>query len=104
VSSSESAAFGSLAAAERLLVQAESEPSLARQAAVAALRGLLLEWNEAPRGDTVVELLLQAAETDATLENFRPEAEVLDRFNPEPDACDRAKIFVDAARARLANI
>ena len=103
-SSSESAAFGSLAAAERLLVQAESDPAFARQAAVAALRALLLEWHQEARGETVLDLLLQAAETDSTLEHFRPEAEVLDRFNPEPDALDRAKIFVDAARARLANI
>ena len=104
MSSSESAAFESLAAAERLLVEAESDPSVARQAAVAALRGLLLEWSQQPRGESVTDLLLQAAETDATLEHFRPEAEVLDRFNPEADALDRAKIFVDAARARLANI
>jgi hypothetical protein len=86
------------------LVQAESDPSVARQAAVAALRALLLEWHQEARGETVLDLLLQAAETDSTLEHFRPEAEVLDRFNPEPDATDRAKIFVDAARARLANI
>jgi hypothetical protein len=104
VSSSESAAFDSLAAAERLLVEAESDPSVARQAAVAALRALLLEWNQEARAETVTDLLLEAAETDRTLENFRPEAEVLDRFNPEADAVDRAKIFVDAARARLANI
>jgi hypothetical protein len=103
-SSSESAAFDSLAAAERLLVQAESDPSAARQAAVAALQALLLEWSQNPRADTVVDLLLQAAETDSSLEQFRAEAEVLDRFNPEADAADRAKIFVDAARARLANI
>ena len=101
---SESAAFGELAAAERLLVQAKSEASLARQAAVAALRSLLLEWSQPARGQTVLELLLQAAETDSSLGAFRPEAEVLDRFNPEPDAVERAKIFVDAARARLANI
>jgi hypothetical protein len=101
---SESAAFGELAAAERLLVQAESDPSVARQAAVAALRALLLEWNQPTRGETVLDLLLQAAETDASLAAFRPEAEVLDRFNPEPDARERAKIFVDAARGRLANI
>jgi hypothetical protein len=104
VSSSESAAFGSLASAERLLVQAESDPSVARQAAVAALRALLLEWNQPADAETVLDLLLQAAETDSTLEAFRAEAEVLDRFNPEADAVDRAKIFVDAARARLANI
>jgi hypothetical protein len=103
-SSSESAAFGSLAAAERLLVEAESDPAVARQAAVAALRALLLEWNQPASGETVTDLLLEAAETDASLANFRPEAEVLDRFNPESDALERAKIFVDAARARLANI
>jgi hypothetical protein len=103
-SSSESASFESLATAERLLVQAETDPGAAREAALQALRSLLLEWSEPPRGDTVVDLLLQAAQTDPTLEHFRPEAEVLDRFNPQPDAVERAKIFVDAARARLANI
>jgi hypothetical protein len=61
---SESAAFGELAAAERRLVQAESNSSLARQAAL----------------------------TDSSLEAFRPEAEVLDRFNPEPDAARLANI------------
>ena len=71
---------------------------------MAALRSLLLEWHQEARGESVLDLLLQAAETDPTLANFRSEAEVLDRFNPEPDALDRAKIFVDAARARLANI
>lgn len=49
-------------------------------------------------------LLEQTAETDPTLADFRSEAEVLDRFNPEVDATERAKVFVDAARARLANI
>jgi hypothetical protein len=71
---------------------------------VAALRALLLEWGQSPGGDSVVGLLEQTAETDPTLADFRSEAEVLDRFNPEVDAVDRAKIFVDAARARLANI
>jgi hypothetical protein len=29
---------------------------------------------------------------------------VLDRFNPGADAAERAKLFVDAARARLVNM
>jgi hypothetical protein len=101
---SESAGFEALASAERLLVQAETDAAAAREAALDALRALLLEWSERPRGDKVLDLLLQAAETDPSLEQFRSEAEVLDRFNPEADAAERAKIFVDAARARLANI
>jgi hypothetical protein len=52
----------------------------------------------------VAGLLEQAAETDSTLAHYHPEAEVLDRFNPQPDAAERAKVFVDAARARMANI
>ena len=71
---------------------------------VAALRGLLQEWGVAPHADTVTGLLEQAAETDDSLLHFRSEAAVLDRFPDEPDAAERAKIFVDAARARLANI
>jgi len=49
-------------------------------------------------------LLEQAAETDDSLLHFRPEAAVLDRFPDERDAAQRAKIFVDAVRARLVNI
>jgi hypothetical protein len=97
-------AFQALAEAERLLVQAEADPPAARDAALAALRALLLEWAQRPTGDTVTALLDQATRTDHTLGEFHAEAEVLDRFNPEPDAADRAKIFVDAARARMANI
>ncbi|MDQ3811533.1 MAG: hypothetical protein M3336_14715 [Chloroflexota bacterium] len=97
-------AFESLAEAERLLALAEQDPSMAAEAAAAALRGLLEEWGEVPRGDTVVALLEQAAEADHTLLDFRAEAAVLDRFESIPDAAARAAIFVDAARARLANI
>ena len=97
-------AFQALAQAERLLVQAEQDPAAARDAAIAALRALLLEWAESPSGNTVTALLDQAVRTDHTLAEFHAEAEVLDRFNPQPDAADRAKIFVDAARARMANI
>jgi hypothetical protein len=90
--------------AERLLAEAEQDWTKARGSAVAGLRALLLEWGVTPRDDTVVGLLEQAAETDDSLLAFRPEASVLDRFEETPDAADRAKIFVDAARARLANI
>jgi hypothetical protein len=93
-------AFESLTAAERLL----GDPAQARTAAMDALRALLQEWSVPPKADSVVGLLEQAAETDDTLLEFRPEAAVLDRFPDEPDAAERAKIFVDAARARLANI
>ena len=93
-----------LADAERLLLASEQDPAVARAAALAALRALLLEWGQTPRTDTIVGLLEQVAETDETVEQFRAEAAVLDRFNPGPDASERAKIFVDAARARLANI
>src|SRR5205085_9894015 len=96
--------FERLAEAERLLTAAEQDPAQALPAAKAALRALLLEWSVAPRGDTVVQLLEQVAETDDSVLEFRPEAAVLDRFDPQPDAAERAKIFVDAARARLANI
>lgn len=96
--------FESLVESERLLAAAEDEPGDGRAAAVAALRGLLQEWGVAPRTDSVTGLLEQAAETDDSLLEFRPEATVLDRFPDEPDAAERAKIFVDAVRARLANI
>ncbi len=96
--------FAELAEAERLLAGAEQDPHQAAAAAKAALRSLLEAWSVEPRDDTVVELLEQAAETDDTLREFRPEAAVLDRFEEQPDAAARAKIFVDAARARLANI
>jgi hypothetical protein len=96
--------FEALAEAERLLLESEQNPAAARDAALAALRSLLLEWGQTPRADTVVGLLEQVAETDDSVNQFHAEASVLDRFNPGPDAGERAKIFVDAARARLANI
>jgi len=96
--------FDTLGDAERLLAESEQTPSSARPAAVAALRALLYEWGVTPRADSVVALLEQAAETDDSLLHFRAEAAVLDRFGDEPDAADRARIFVDATRARLANI
>jgi hypothetical protein len=95
-----SEAFEALADAERLL----GDPSRARDAAISALRALLEAWSVPPQGETVVRLLEQAAQTDDSLLEFRTEASVLDRFPDEPDAAERAKIFVDAARARLANI
>ena len=97
-------AYDALAAAERLLAEAGQDSRQATAAAVEALRALLLEWAMSPRGNTVVALLEQAAETDDSLLAFRSEATVLDRFEETPDAAERAKIFVDAARARLANI
>jgi hypothetical protein len=99
-----SQSFESLSEAEHLLVAAETDPSKASEAARAALRALLQAWSVEPRGDSVTALLDLAAQTDPTLEDFRAEANVLDRFDPQPDAHERAKIFVDAARARLANI
>ena len=93
-------AFDALAEAERLL----GDPARATDAAKAALRALLDAWSVPPQGETVVALLEQAAQTDDSLLGFRAEASVLDRFPDEPDAAERAKIFVDAARARLANI
>ena len=89
-------AFDTLSDAERLLAEAAQAPAQAAPAASAALRALLPE--------AVVELLEQSAETDDSLLHFRAEAAVLDRFPDEPDAADRARIFVDAVRARLANI
>ena len=97
-------AFNAMADAERLLIDAEQDPAQARPAAIAALRSLLLEWGQTPRGETVTALLDQTGETDASLLHFRAEAAVLDRFDVAVDAHERAKIFVDAARARLANI
>lgn len=96
--------FEILADAERLLQQAAEIPSHARPAAIAALKALLLEWGITPRAESVVGLLEQVAETDDSVLHFRTEGSVLDRFPEEPDAADRARIFVDAVRARLANI
>jgi hypothetical protein len=96
--------FDTLGDAERLLSEAGQTPDRARPAAVAALRALLLEWGVTPRGESVVALLEQAAETDDSLLHFRTEAAVLDGSPDEPDGADRARIFVDATRARLANI
>ena len=90
--------------AERLLAEAVQDWTKARPAALDAMRALLIEWGVTPRAETVVGLLEQAAETDESLLAFRPEATVLDRFEETPDSAQRAKIFVDAARARLANI
>ena len=89
-----------LADAERLLVRARSDPDAAQPAALAALQSLLLHWGERPRGDSVSVLLDQAAETDRTLSDFQEHAVALDV--PGQDAHDHAKVFVDAARARLA--
>ena len=88
----------------RLVESAEEEPTLGREAAIAALRGLLEEWGETPRAETTVGLLEQAAETDPSLMDLQPEATVLDRFPDEPDSAERARTFVDAVRARLTNI
>ena len=97
-------AFEDLERSEQLLHAADATPLSARDAAVSALRGLLEEWGESPRADSVVGLLEQAATTDATLLELRPEAAVLDRFPEEPDAAERASAFIDAVRARLVNI
>jgi len=96
--------YESLVESERLLAAAGDVPGNGHEAAVAALRGLLQEWGVPPRAESVTGLLEQAAETDDSLLQFRPEAAVLDRLPNEPDAAERAKVFVDAVRARLANI
>ena len=96
--------YHALAEAERLLMQAEQDPAAARPAAVEALRALLFQWAQTPRGERVSELLAQAAETDPTLADFRLAAADLDAHSAEADAYERAKMFVDAARGRLANI
>jgi HEPN domain-containing protein len=93
--------FHEIAEAERLIEQAEQDPNAARLAAIAALRGLLLYWGEEPRGQTVRELLDQAARTDGTLADFQVPASDLDARSDEIDAVERAKIFLDAARGRL---
>src|SRR5215211_7895115 len=93
-----------LAQAEQLLIRAEQDPSAARPAAAAALRALLLQWGQTPRGEQIRELLDQAAESDDSLADLRLPAEDLDAHSAEADAYERAKMFVDAARGRLANI
>jgi hypothetical protein len=95
-----------LAEAEELLAAADrdQDAAAARAAAISALKSLLLAWGQSASSNSVVTLLEQAAKTDHTLLDFHAEAEVFDRFNPGTDAADRAKIFVDAARARLVNI
>lgn len=95
------AGFHEIAEAERLLQRAEQDPSVAREAAINALRGLLLYWGEAPKGSSVTELLAQVAKTDGTLADFMVPASDLDAKPGELDAYERAKKFVDAARARL---
>ena len=97
-------AYRDLERSEQLAEAAEGAPSNGRDAAIAALRALLEEWNVPPRGDSVVSLLEQAAETDSSMLELRSEASVLDRFPDEPDSAERAKSFVDAVRARLVNI
>ena len=97
-------AYRDLEHSEQLAEAAETTPRSGREAAIAALRALLEEWNVAPRTDSVVSLLEQAAETDSSLLDLRAEASVLDRFPEEPDSAERAKTFVDAVRARLVNI
>ena len=93
-----------LAEAERLLIQAEQNPSAARPAAIAALRALMLSWGQTPRSERLTELLAQASETDESLADFSRAADALDAYSSKSDAYERAKMFVDAARGRLANI
>lgn len=93
-----------LAEAEDLLIEAERDPLAARPAAVAALRALLLQWAQSPRGERLTELLAQAATTDDTLSNFQEQAAALEQEPPPADAYGQAKVLVDAARGRLANI
>jgi hypothetical protein len=97
-------AYDDLAQSEHLLDSAKEAPAIGRDAALSALRALLEEWGEQPRANSVVGLLEQAAETDTSLLDLHSEATVLDRFADEPDSAERARAFVDAVRARLANI
>src|SRR5690349_15568153 len=97
-------AYQELTRSERLVHEAEASSTRGREAAIAALRALLDEWNEVPRADSVVGLLEQAAETEARLLELRVDATVLDRFPEEPDSAERARSFVDAVHARLVNI
>lgn len=101
---SQSDAYRDLVHSEEMLESAEAVPARGREAARDALRGLLEEWGEQPRAESVVGLLEQAAATDSSLLELRPEATVLDRFPEEPDSAQRAEAFVDAVRARLTNI
>ena len=87
--------------ADQLLERAETDPSQARLAAVEALRALLLFWTEEPRGETVSELLAQAADADQTLAELRVTAEDLDASSSELDAYERAATLIDAVRGRL---
>jgi hypothetical protein len=98
------AGYHALVAAEALLARAEQDPAAPRAAAQAALRALLEAWEEVPEGDTVEELLAQAARTDETLAQFKLDASRLDEARGEPSDAERAKRLVDAARGRLANI
>jgi HEPN domain-containing protein len=97
-------AYEDLERSEHLVDDANTAATQGRQAAIMALRALLEEWGEQPRADSVVDLLEQAAITDKSLLELRPEATVLDRFPDEPDSIERARAFVDAVRGRMVNI
>jgi hypothetical protein len=95
-----------LGEATQLLECAKQDPAFAQPAAATALRALLLFLEQEPRGDRVVSLLEQTAEVDEALAKFRSDALTLDggTFETPGDAYERAKLFVDAARARVVNI
>jgi hypothetical protein len=93
-----------LAEAETRLLAAEHDPAQARSAAQAALEALLRLWAQTPRGNSLSALLGQAAESDPTLAEFAPQAATLESSPAGPGSYELAKIFVDAARGRLANI
>jgi hypothetical protein len=93
-----------LAEAEARLLAAERDPAMARPAAREALEALLRFWAQAPRGESLSALLGQVAETDPTLAEFAAQAATLESATPGPESYELAKIFVDAARGRLANI
>jgi hypothetical protein len=97
-------AYEDLQRSAELAHAAEQAPATCREAAIAALRALLAEWNVTACANSMVDLLEQAAETDSSLLEFRPEATVLDRFPEEPDSAERAQAFVEAVRARPVNI
>jgi hypothetical protein len=97
-------AYEDLERSEQLVNAANAPEESGRAAAILALRALLEEWGEEPHGESVVDLLEQAAGTEHRLLELRTEATVLDRFPEEPDSVERGRTFVDAVRARLTNI
>ncbi len=88
-----------------MLEQAALDPGdgrAAQAAATAALKALLLQEMQEPRGEDPRTLLAQAAESDQTLLGLQHEAEAL--LHPKRDGRDygHAEALLDAVRGRLA--